>query len=1326
MKKYIFILLCLFTLQSFAKENYGLNSLVNNQSSSDVNNLRAAASGCAPATSQTDLDVNNIRTAILAGGDMWWDLNDARYEIPKGGGKHSMFAGALWIGGVSDGGQLKVAAMTYRQDGNDFWPGPIDDLTATTTDEECTIWDQHFKITREEVDNFVSYISDPSSMPGYTIPQSIREWPAKGNVQGVVPLSQYEGVAPFYDVNGDGIYNPEDGDYPDYNITGQNDNASLFGDQTLFWVFNDKGNVHTETGGDAIGLEIHAQAFGFATDDEINDMTFYAYKIINKATTNLNETYFGQWVDPDLGYYLDDYVGCDVSRGLGYCYNGDAEDEGVSGYGFNPPAIGVDFFEGPLADLGDGVDNDRDCIVDEDGELIIMSKFVYYNNDFTVTGNPEGAEDVYNYLRAIWKDGVPFTYGGNGKEGTEVCDFMFPGDSDPNGWGIGGDCGNVLSRPTWSEETAGNIPADRRFLQSAGPFTLSPGAVNDITVGVIWARASSGGPMASVNLVRVFDDKAQALFNNNFKVVDGPDAPTIDIVELDQQLVITLSNSITSNNYQEGYKEKDPYISNSSDTNYVFEGYKVFQLKDNTVTVNDLNNPDKARMIFQCDIENDVSQIVNHYFDLSLDAWLPVEEVNGNNQGIRHTFSVTEDEFATGNKTLVNHKTYYFLALAYGFNGAEINANPYNPLDGQNQPYKQGRKNIFSYSAIPHNNSPENFGTILNSQYGDGVEITRIEGTGNGGFSLKINQATEDEILLLGSSDNPTYMPNNGPIDIKVYDPANVTSGTFTLKFDGVQDTARWSLYDDNGQFVVNSAQTIQVGNEQLLPSLGISINVAQVSSPKYINPASGSLDLYVTGSGVDALTKECGVIESSIEFDDVYQSWLTGVADGDGVDSDWATNWIRSGDFEYDFGSQDPDARTDFNDYSYGSYESDLTECFEQILGGSVAPYKFTSYFHDGPAVSAAVHNYVDLNNLQSVKLVFTANKELWTRCIVLESQDEPSQAYGYDPTGAFDSHCKMYPRRSPSVNKDGVPDGTGSGMGWFPGYAINLETGERVNIMFAEDSWLTQENGRDMIWNPTSNIETDVSPSYQFTTDHEFSGGTYLLGGKHFVYIMSSKYDSCNSYMSSTRFGSAQVANGQFNTGAMIQVFREAMWVHFPLLNPNFELTSIEEGLIPTKTTVYLNVKKPYKKYICDDCDVVNDENPMYVFSTDNVATTVQSKDAQVEAIDLINVVPNPYYAYSDYENNQLDNRIKITNLPQSCDIKIYTLSGSLVKEFYKDDPTVTSLDWDLKNNYGIPIASGLYIIHINVKDQNGNIVGERVLKWFGVMRPIDLDTF
>ena len=49
------------------------------------------------------------------------------------------------------------------------------------------------------------------------------------------------------------------------------------------------------------------------------------------------------------------------------------------------------------------------------------------------------------------------------------------------------------------------------------------------------------------------------------------------------------------------------------------------------------------------------------------------------------------------------------------------------------------------------------------------------------------------------------------------------------------------------------------------------------------------------------------------------------------------------------------------------------------------------------------------------------------------------------------------------------------------------------------------------------------------------------------------------------------------------------------------------------------------------------------------------------------------------------------------------------------------VTSQNWDLNNQAGIPIASGLYIIHVDVPG-----VGEKTLKWFGVMRPIDLESY
>ena len=113
----------------------------------------------------------------------------------------------------------------------------------------------------------------------------------------------------------------------------------------------------------------------------------------------------------------------------------------------------------------------------------------------------------------------------------------------------------------------------------------------------------------------------------------------------------------------------------------------------------------------------------------------------------------------------------------------------------------------------------------------------------------------------------------------------------------------------------------------------------------------------------------------------------------------------------------------------------------------------------------------------------------------------------------------------------------------------------------------------------------------------------------------------------------------------------------------------------------------------------------------------------------MDKINVVPNPYYGYSSYETNQLDNRIKITNLPKRATISVFTVSGTLVKKIKKDD-NISSVDWDLKNDFGIPIASGLYIIHVRGflwDSLKGEYVEkDKVIKWFGALRPIDLDTF
>ena len=80
-----------------------------------------------PFTTKEYLDINNIRAAQLVHGDMWWDpaTSAPQCEYPKGSGKHVGFAASLWMAGYDSQGQLKVAAQTYRSDGNDYWPGPI-------------------------------------------------------------------------------------------------------------------------------------------------------------------------------------------------------------------------------------------------------------------------------------------------------------------------------------------------------------------------------------------------------------------------------------------------------------------------------------------------------------------------------------------------------------------------------------------------------------------------------------------------------------------------------------------------------------------------------------------------------------------------------------------------------------------------------------------------------------------------------------------------------------------------------------------------------------------------------------------------------------------------------------------------------------------------------------------------------------------------------------------------------------------------------------------------------------------------------------------------
>ena len=1341
----------LFYILFFLLANYG-----HSQSYTTAYKLKTPppkAAGCAPPTSTTYLELNNVRAMIHTAGNLWQipGQNFSQYEVPKNSGIMALFTSALWLGGTDVNNQLKLAALRYRN-GQDYWTGPLSKIYAETSYENCNKYDKHFISTQDMVREFSAWyeagIADQANgtstqndlFPNYQVPEIIKEWPAHGDVS----MGQDYYLAPFYDFNSDGNYNYLDGDYPWYDIKKDKEcsvdrTVSLYGDKNFWWVMNDKGNIHTETGADPIGMEIRAQAFAFASNDEVNNMTFYNYELINRGTQTLYNTYFGFFTDGALGDPYDDYVGCDVNRGLGYYYNGDnfdGDNSGYKGYGYSPPAVGVDFFEGPYQD-NDGIDNAFGIGENEalngigygdgiiDNERFGMRRFLYYSN--TTNGanvnqtDPTSAADYYNYLRGFWKDGTKFVYGGSGHisdpqaDPNTPCEFIFPGTTDPLGWGTNG-----IPQANWTEQTANNTPNDRRFVESAGPFILKPGAVNNITVGVVWARSTGGDPFTSVETLRRADDKAQALFENCFKVLDAPHAPLLQIQELENEVILMLSNPTNSNNYQEKYIEEDPFIvanDPNADKSYRFQGYQIYQLKNNQISVSDLKDPTKARLVAQCDIKDDIEDIINFEFDEDLGFSVPVKMVSAQNEGIRHSFSVKTDLFAQGSSQLVNFKRYYYIAVAYAHNNYKTYI-PDDPiaLDGQKKRYILSRKapmgEAVAVEAIPHISTPEAGGTLHYLAYGSSPKITRLDGYGNGNRPIEFTDATLSTILANGFTDTPEYDYGKGPINIKVVDPLLLEKGYFECKFRDYNaapigngaDTASWVIYryDAKGgtiQDSVSSEMAINGDNEQIIPEWGISV---QIHQEKYFFPI---------GTG-NITSKTTDMIESSIEYADSSKRWLSGVPDNDAY---FPSNWIRSGDYAPE---TDPTAAgyeclpngPDYLNPCFYPDESgaDPDQKYEGILEGTIAPHRLVGYQADYMplayfgAFSGSSKTNASISFLPSVNIVMTNDTSLWTRCPVIELGRSTALNVGTCAPGAM--------RKSPSVDKNGNPDGTGTGMGWFPGYAVDLESGARLYLAFGENSFLGGENGADMLWNPTDRFVSNV--------------GTPLMGGMHPVYVFSYNQKSINGYSSSYDFPAYIPANAESTTGNALQLkwaevetnntlakrelYGSLTWISYPIVTPG-------QTLMASDVTIKLRINKEYKNYVATG---ENNGRPMYSWSMDGVSTMTNSTAALQETLNLINIVPNPYNAFSEYERNKLDNRIKITNLPEKCTITIYNTQGKLIRTFKKESP-ITYQDWTLTNQVNIPISSGVYLIHVSIPG-----IGERVLKAFIAMRMVDLE--
>lgn len=417
--------------------------------------------GCAPAYNYAYLDINNIKTPIYSGGDMNWNIfgNQLQsYEFPKGSGKAASGASFLWVGGIDVGGQLKLAAQTYRQGGLDFWTGPLSAIDASINQNYCSIYDRIWKVNYTDIKNFISnYNSGYVQNNAYTPTYDILSWPAFDTT-----LNLPQKIAPFVDVNNDGKYNPKvDGDYPD-----------IKGDQTLYHIFNDNGGNHG-SGASAFGLQINAMDYAYGCPqvvigkEELLNTTFHHYKIYNRSPYMRLQTYIGIWVDATIGNWQDDYVGSNPKKGYAFVYNGSGYD---SIYGNILPATGTVMLKAPKAPINDGIDNDNDGITDEPNEELLIPNIYYYNHfpSFATPPNqaivdPQNQAQYYQYLTGNWRDGSPFTCGGNAYGGTTMTKHVFSGSNQTN----------TVCANNWTEKNSANPSGNRCYLLSVGPFDFN-------------------------------------------------------------------------------------------------------------------------------------------------------------------------------------------------------------------------------------------------------------------------------------------------------------------------------------------------------------------------------------------------------------------------------------------------------------------------------------------------------------------------------------------------------------------------------------------------------------------------------------------------------------------------------------------------------------------------------------------------------------------------------------------------------------------------------------------------------------------------------------
>ena len=1096
--------------------------------------------------------------------------------------------------------------------------------------------------------------------------------------------------APYEDVDGNNAYDPTV-DVPGY--PGAHQTVWTIGNDvpTIVDASGNPTGVEQNTapnlyGASPVGVELRVTMWGYAygASDPLGNVVFKKAELTytglesSSATVNpevLDSVYFTQWSDPDLGTYTDDYVGTDVDLSFGYVYNGNRLDGVFNGiYNLPCPAGGYDFLQGP-ADNQD-IDGDGDFT-----EYLPMTSFTYFGAGSSISdpdlSSYNGSLQFFNLMegylpRPEYPEQIPWTDPATG----EATKFALSGDPvSGSGWIDG------VQLP----------PGDRRLVMASGPFTMTKGETAEVVLALV---AGTGlDAVSSVSVAKYYDTYAQYAYDQGFSLPNAPTTPSLSSVEMDGSISLDWGSNASSVTTTE----------TTVSAGFEFEGYNVYQLPSSGAPLTEgvkLATYDKVNLV-QNILDPDVDPLTGLVVN--------VVKQTGSDAGVQRYFNTDYDEIR--GRPMSNGVTYHFAVTAYSY-----------LADNEGSPFKTLESGEARASVTPHSTNP---GDMITNQNGSDITVTH-NGTANADISVNILNSNNliDESYRVYFDQQQFYRDMNGEwqksdtpgrsagkvtdcagstITASAIASANVGTIDLKLAFDLVCPGGAWI----DGMYMLFPAGFASTVNSYAITGGG---NVCSYGSDSGQNcenlDGTWSGDTLIFGSPARG---GFGAFESSNEFTVNYTPagdfspvavsyviWDDGY-DGTVVDGEGTTTASELG-FEYKTESHwnlatasgtvlledqtfvngdDLYAGMSVDNMSslhYNSTAAVTVNGFQvNVNGGYDSPND--AYGHDvaaGPMdVSEVGEAYFDVDSYAQNGWALTARAvDTWGagRTDVSTLQRDIQIRF----TGEFED--------TPTTTDAGVvyypAKAEGGSYAWIDGSRVGAfadhpdpnspGTGDPFRIKIPFEVWDMEAEGGP------AQIDITIYDRLQgyAAGDTVYAFNPYDRMYTHFIHL---------PYQEDGQYGTASGNVWGAEENGFSTIENNLTW------NAVWWDTQFNQG--DTLTFLYAN--------------------PIQAGVDEFTFNTTANSSSSSNELGEVSVYPNPYYGFHELESARNDKYVSLNHLPPTANIRIYSLGGTLVREIEKADDGSQFAKWDLKNQYGYPVASGLYIIRI---ESGGN---EKILK-------------